>query len=67
MMVATTETVSEGLGDLVQDLVVYFYSDNGLIMSTQPERFQRAFDALTDLFDQVGLWTNTQKMVSMAC
>ena len=39
----------------------------GLVASTQPESLQRAFDVLTGLFDRVGLRTNTNKTVSMAC
>ena len=41
------------------DLVAYLYSDDGLVVSTQPERLQRAFDVLAGLFDWVGLRKNT--------
>ena len=38
---------------------------NGLVESTQPEKLQRAFGILTDLFVQVSLWTNNSNMLSM--
>ena len=44
-----------GLGLTILYLAAYFYSDDGLVESTQPERLQRAFDILTDLFNRVGL------------
>ena len=45
----------------------YFYANDGLVASTQPERLQREFDLLTGLFDQVGLSMNKRKAVSIAC
>ena len=57
----------EGLGLLIRDLVVYFYANDGLVASNQPERLQRALDILTGIFDWFGLRTNTRKTVSMAC
>ena len=47
------------------DLEAYFYANYSLVASTQPERLHRTFDVITSLFDRVGLWTNTAKMVSM--
>ena len=49
------------------DLVVYFYADDGILILTQPERLQRDFDVLEDLFNRVSLRKNTRKMASMAC
>ena len=66
-MAAATEEGIDGLNLSIQDLVAYFYSDNGLIASTQPERTHQALNILTGLFDKVGLRTNTEKMMSMAC
>ena len=40
--------------------------DDGLVASPHQERFQRAFNVLTDIFDWVGLQKNVQKTVSMA-
>ena len=51
----------------IQDLVDSFYADVGIIALTQPERLHRAFDVLTGLFDQVGLRTSTQNIVSISC
>ena len=65
-MVAVTETAAELLGMLIQDLLVYLYSYNGLVMSTQLERLQRVFDVLADLFDQVIIQKNTSKRLIMA-
>ena len=62
-----TEDGTKGLGLSIQDLAVYFYTENVFITSTQPERLQRAFDVLTGLFDWIGLQTNARKMVSMEC
>ena len=66
-VVAEIEAGTEVLGLLIQYFVPYFYSDNGLAASTQPERLQRVFTVLIGLFCQFGLRTNTRKTVSMAC
>ena len=66
MVVAETEVVTEELGLLIQELVAYFYSDDGLVTSTQPERLKQAFGILTGLFGQVRFRTNTWKTASMA-
>ena len=52
---------------LIHDLVTYFYANNVIVASPQPERMQRAFDVLTGLFDRVRLRTKTQKTVIMDC
>ena len=49
----------EGTGELgmaITYLATYFYTDNGLEASLQPERLQREFDVLTGLFERVILW-----------
>ena len=66
MAVAPTKPGAEGLGETIQELVAFFYADDGLVASPQTDRFQRAFKVLTDLFDQVGLLTNVRKKVSIA-
>ena len=66
-MVTETEEGTEGLRLSIQDLEDLFYADYGLVALTQPGRLQRASDALTGLFDRVGLRKNTRKTVSMAC
>ena len=62
-----TADILEGIDMLIGELVAYFYSDDGLIASTQTERLLRAFDFLTSLFDHAGLRKNMKKTVSMAC
>ena len=66
-VVAPTEDDMEVLGLTIRDLAEYFYSDNGLVTSTQLERLHRAFDILSGLFGRVGLRMNKRKTVSMAC
>ena len=65
--VAAIETCTEGLGLSIWYLALYFYADNGLITSTQPERLQWVLNILSGLLDRVGIRTNKQNMVSMAC
>ena len=65
-VVEATEADPEGLGLLIWYLAEYFYSNDVLIASTQPERLQRFFGFLTGFFVQVSLSTNTCKTVSMA-
>ena len=38
MVVATTDREAEDLGMSVQDLVAYFYADEGIVTLTQMER-----------------------------
>ena len=66
-VVAPTEAVTGGLGLTIIDLAGYFYSNDGLVVSTQTERLQRAFYILTGLFNQVVICTNTAKTVGMVC
>ena len=46
-------------------MTAFFYTDDGLVVSPHPERLQREFYDLTDLFGRSGLRTNVQKKVSM--
>ena len=66
-VVTPTEVGTGGLGLPIVDLAAYFYSENGLVASTQPERLQRVFDFLVGLFDRVSLRTNTAKIVDVLC
>ena len=67
MVVMPTEEGMGGLGLTIIDLAAYFYADDGLLVSTQPERLQSLFDVLTDLFDCSVLRTNTAKTVGIVC
>ena len=64
-VVTPSEVGTVRIGLTTIDLAAYFYANNGLVASTQPERIQTEFDVLTSPFDQVGLHTNTAKMVGM--
>ena len=64
-VVVATEEVTGGLGMLIRDLASYFYANNGLVASTQPERLQSLFDVLTGLFVRVSISTNTWETVIM--
>ena len=44
-----------------------FYADDGMVVSLGPAWLQGAFSALVVIFDKVGLRTNVNKTVSMAC
>ena len=65
-VVSATKAGAEGLGALIQERVEYFYAYDGLVKLTQPERLKKAFDVLTDLFDWVGIYTNTKNRMIMA-
>ena len=64
-VVTPTEAGTGVIGLTIIDLAAYFYANDGLVTSTQPERLQRAFDVLTSIFNQVGLRKNTEKTVDM--
>ena len=57
----------EGLITSIQELSALFYANDGLIASTESACLQGAFNALTGIFDRVGIWTNEEKIVSMDC
>ena len=56
----------EVLGTSIHTISSLFYVDDRLVASPEIARLQELFDALTGLFDQVGLRTNEGEMVSMA-
>ena len=64
-VVDPTEGYEVGLGETSQELVAYFYADDGIIASPWLERLQVLFDVLIYLFDRVFLQMNMQKMVNM--
>ena len=65
MVVTPIEAGMGGLGITIIDLAAYFYANDGLVASTQPERLQRVFDVLTGIFYCVVLRKNTAKTVDM--
>ena len=53
----------EGLGTSIQALSALFYTNDVLFLSPESARLQGAFDALTGLFNRLGLRTNKRKTV----
>jgi hypothetical protein len=51
----------EGLGRTVQEQLVLFYADDGLLASRNPEWLQMVLSHLCELFERMGLRTNVQK------
>ena len=45
----------------------FFYTNDGVVASTDLEWLQSAFDTLTGMSDQVGLWTNVRKTIRVVC
>ena len=44
-----------------------FYADDGMVASSDPRCLQGAFDTLVSFLNRVGLQTNVEKTVDMAC
>ena len=44
-----------------------FYANDGMVGASDPAWLQGAFSALVAIFDRVGLRTNVDKTVSLAC
>ena len=57
----------EGLVATIQDLLALFYASEFFIASTESAPLQESFDALTGLFECVGIRTNKRNIVSMSC
>ena len=66
-VVTPTEARTGFLGLMIIYLLAYFYANDSLVSSTQPERLHRAFYVLAGLFNQVVLWINTVNTVGMVC
>ena len=45
----------------------FFYTNDGMVVSTGLVWLQTTFDTLMELFDLVCLWTNVRKTVGMVC
>ena len=54
-------------GKEVRHQAALFYTDNGMVASSDPPWIQWAFNAQVGLFECVGLLTNVGKTVSMVC
>ena len=65
LVTETTEKGETGMEGRHQSAV--FYADDGMVISSDPAWLQGAFSALVAIFNRVGLRTNVNKTVSMAC
>ena len=66
-LVTPAEAGTVALGLMIIYLLAYFYGNDSLVSSTQPERLHRAFYVLAGLFNQVVLWKNTVNTVGVVC
>ena len=66
-LVAPMEAGEEVLRETIHKLAALSYADGGLVVLPWPERIQKAFNVLTDLFNRVGLRTTVRNTVRMAC
>ena len=61
------EAAATGYGDFVRTFLSLFYADDAIIAGRDAELVQESLDIIVDLFERVGLRTNTSKTVLMAC
>jgi Reverse transcriptase (RNA-dependent DNA polymerase)/Ulp1 protease family, C-terminal catalytic domain len=55
----------QGLGRSVEHILALFYADDGCISTQDHEWLQHALNVLSQLFQRIGLYTNTQKTALM--
>jgi hypothetical protein len=65
--VCSNAVVMDGLDYEVGEKCVLFYADHGLVGAMDKDWVQESFDTLINLFERVGLRTNTQKTKAMIC
>jgi hypothetical protein len=63
----TNQVITQGFGLNVASKLALFYADDGLLSSTESTWLQQALDALTSLFQRIGLATNAMKTKTMTC
>ena len=61
------DAAQHGVGDEVARFCALFYIDDAIAQDRDRARLQTAADILADLFDRVGLRTNTSKTKVMVC
>ena len=61
------DTIESIPDELLRTILAIFYADDAYLASRDAEELQRALDILVDLFDRVGLRTNTKKTQAMTC
>ena len=64
--VMSKEAAVEEISNKIRMILACCYADDGLVACRDLNLLQQALDALTALFDRVGLCTNTKKMECMA-
>jgi len=61
------EAAAEGYGDFVKVFLALFYADDAIIAHRDPAWLQESLNVLIELFERVGLRTNTSKTKAMIC
>ena len=61
------DEAKNGYGELVRQLLAIFYADDAFIAGRDPVQLQDAINILVELFERVGLRTNTTKTQVMTC
>ncbi len=61
------EYVEDKLFEMMATFFAIFYVDDAYLTSWDAGFLQHALDILVDLFERVGLQTNTSKMLTMTC
>ncbi len=51
----------------IEMLIALFYADDALVGSRDPSLLQAALDILSEIFERLGLLTNTKKTKCMTC
>ena len=66
-VVEAEEVRPNSFGRGVQRMVMFFYSNNGLLASTLLEWIQGGYNVLPEIFNHVRLHTNVCNMIGMVC
>ena len=61
------EAAEHGYGEELRKILAIFYTDDALLASRDPALLQEALDVMVELFERVGLRTNTAKTKVMIC
>jgi hypothetical protein len=61
------DAAQKGLGEAARNHVVAFFVNDGLVAARCPEWLQSSFTSLINLFECIGLRTNTAKTKVMTC
>ena len=64
MLVAPTKPGAEGLGETIQELVAFFYADDGLVASPQIEERRQLLDSLPESLRSRLCWRHRHQPVT---